>query len=1106
MATLVNVFQQEFDNDGLPLDGGTVTVYDHDTLDLADIFQDINGTPLSNPVTLSSSGRTRIYIGDGLFDFVLKDSAGNIIATRDGVSSGLGASTGSVSQFNTIAELISAPAGVSDFAEISGYHTKGDGKAIERYYWDSASTATHNGGTVIKPLSDPATGRWLAVLDGSALTPYNFRAVGDGVEDDTAAFQAMLDASSNVYLPEGHFKVTSTLHFTNAQIEEPNWPERRFGTQIRGAGITKAFIYAKDITGPLFTHPANTFGNGNTHESLYLSDFTVTGADDLNVGIEANCSTTFTGIIGNSSAGQMTKGLIAERVRIWGIATVEAKAWDLSQMFEVTLRNCHTQSINNGYAYFGQTGSERSTTIQIQDCYATVIKQGYAFYDVGNVTFSGQCIFESCDCVGTSFWSNITFYDPYLEDIGNGTGTGIPLKTLGQVLPNAAPFNRLVDTAFYDVGGTLTFIGAEFTQISPKLTAFFQGVGQATGFSAGGKVSFINCRSGMMGRTLFNEDGRLGYVYEVNDQCDRYAYFLDSSGVNLQRNYNMIKTLSEARKLTFGRGRVVSTTLTNLTSTGQSFAASDSSGSLLLTFNNTIEHLQKVKFNGTGTLPTGLIADTNYWIIQVSATTAKVATTLNNASIGTAIAYTNSGSGVNIVCNVYDLNKRWDEVFEVKNTLLTLGFNPSGTYSTKPYVYRDEYFSYLSGDSVILNSNGYGIASKMLSIHKRTGTLTSGISAGGIVASVSDTNATRLGAEIVIKLAGAGAKTTTQTTNVGSNLFKVASTTGMGIGDKITLTYTTPVSYTFTSTIVEIVNGTDFIIKDPIFHNFPSGGNLTVVEGYHITSVAYVINGTSFIMSDPIPSGRSVSNGAEFVNWAWVKAGYGQNINEKIEYLTSPKFTGGITFGAGDSPLTLNNGLDDDVNAPVMKVTNRRYLEFLNSNGTTASSSPIGVNPSGDLTIGNGGEGKIRIVPEGFIFGASSNDAALICGTGAPSVGQSFTASSSSGLLLTYAKAIPNYHRVRFTTTTTLPTGLNVDTDYFIIKVSDTTCKVATSRANAIAGTAIAYTDAGTGTHTVQLAHRKGSIYSRLDGSSTSTRMYVNTDGAFAWTNVTTAA
>jgi len=45
---------------------------------------------------------------------------------------------------------------------------------------------------------------------------------------------------------------------------------------------------------------------------------------------------------------------------------------------------------------------------------------------------------------------------------------------------------------------------------------------------------------------------------------------------------------------------------------------------------------------------------------------------------------------------------------------------------------------------------------------------------------------------------------------------------------------------------------------------------------------------------------------------------------------------------------------------------------------------------------------------------------------------------------------------------------------------------------------------AGTGAPTYSAS--KGTLYIRLDGSSTSTRLYVNTDGATTWTNITTAA
>ena len=57
--------------------------------------------------------------------------------------------------------------------------------------------------------------------------------------------------------------------------------------------------------------------------------------------------------------------------------------------------------------------------------------------------------------------------------------------------------------------------------------------------------------------------------------------------------------------------------------------------------------------------------------------------------------------------------------------------------------------------------------------------------------------------------------------------------------------------------------------------------------------------------------------------------------------------------------------------------------------------------------------------------------------------------------------------RVRLTTTTTLPAPLATATDYYVIRISNTTFKLATSYANAIAGTAIDITTTGTGTHTI---------------------------------------
>ena len=88
-------------------------------------------------------------------------------------------------------------------------------------------------------------------------------------------------------------------------------------------------------------------------------------------------------------------------------------------------------------------------------------------------------------------------------------------------------------------------------------------------------------------------------------------------------------------------------------------------------------------------------------------------------------------------------------------------------------------------------------------------------------------------------------------------------------------------------------------------------------------------------------------------------------------------------------------------------------------------------------------------------------------------LGQSdtFTADASTDVItFTSTANIPSNlltgTRMRLTTTTTLPGGLATATDYYYIRVSDSTGKLATSYANAIAGTAINIMDAGTGTHT----------------------------------------
>lgn len=106
----------------------------------------------------------------------------------------------------------------------------------------------------------------------------------------------------------------------------------------------------------------------------------------------------------------------------------------------------------------------------------------------------------------------------------------------------------------------------------------------------------------------------------------------------------------------------------------------------------------------------------------------------------------------------------------------------------------------------------------------------------------------------------------------------------------------------------------------------------------------------------------------------------------------------------------------------------------------------------------------------GFIRVTSVTTTSSQAVTNTLSAFSTFTAATDDILTSTgslgFANLLP-YTRVQVSTTTTLPGGLAAATDYYVIKLSDTTCKLATSYANAVAGTAIDITSTGSGTHTM---------------------------------------
>jgi len=100
----------------------------------------------------------------------------------------------------------------------------------------------------------------------------------------------------------------------------------------------------------------------------------------------------------------------------------------------------------------------------------------------------------------------------------------------------------------------------------------------------------------------------------------------------------------------------------------------------------------------------------------------------------------------------------------------------------------------------------------------------------------------------------------------------------------------------------------------------------------------------------------------------------------------------------------------------------------------------------------------------------ASTDIDLIMGERGTSQQLTFTADNSTEIITHAGGDVANFTRVRVSNSGGgLPGGLSAATDYWTVRQSATTSKLATSRANAIAGTTIDITTNGTGTQYLSL-------------------------------------
>lgn len=195
--------------DGVNLSGGKVYFYEAGTAILKGTYSDkALATPNTNPVILDARGEADIYLS-GIYKIILKDANDVEVWTEDNYIQDYPIIV------STIADLRLTNGG--DTVLVKGYYADGDGGGGD-FYWDSTSTETDNGGTIIKATAI-TTGRWKRLFSGEINVRW-FGATGDNSTDDTTTIQSAIDASSSqvLFFPTGNYVTTAALNSTDQKI------------------------------------------------------------------------------------------------------------------------------------------------------------------------------------------------------------------------------------------------------------------------------------------------------------------------------------------------------------------------------------------------------------------------------------------------------------------------------------------------------------------------------------------------------------------------------------------------------------------------------------------------------------------------------------------------------------------------------------------------------------------------------------------------------------------------------------------------------------------------------------------------------------------------
>ncbi|WP_448208584.1 glycosyl hydrolase family 28-related protein [Azospirillum sp. sgz302134] len=259
MSLLPTPRQFAVDQNGVPLAGGRLSFFLTGSSTPATVYSDAAlTTPHTQPVIADSSGVwPAIYLGSDTYKVELKNPGGGTVWTQDPVSGSAGVRA--MDSMTALRALTPGQGAAYGTVMLRGYSSVGDGGA-GLFVWDASSAAADDGGTVIRPSSSTAAGRWLRVKVGPVSVKW-FGAKGDGSTDDTAAIQAALNRTGDVLFPPGDYRASQALAVPS-------------NTHARGAGRGATTVTFTTVTSDGFV-----FRVGATPSSMSsIADMTIDAA------------------------------------------------------------------------------------------------------------------------------------------------------------------------------------------------------------------------------------------------------------------------------------------------------------------------------------------------------------------------------------------------------------------------------------------------------------------------------------------------------------------------------------------------------------------------------------------------------------------------------------------------------------------------------------------------------------------------------------------------------------------------------------------------------------------------------------------------------------